>query len=92
MAAYYAYTRGPEEGGGLLGQQPPPGEFGRDHRQGREWKVAGARWSLHGLERAARGYFIIDVADLDAAISWAARCPTAGHGVVEVRPLWPTPA
>src|ERR1700681_4048618 len=34
------------------------------------------------------GYFIIDVADLDAAISWAARCPAAGHGVVEVRPLW----
>ncbi|MFI4975231.1 MAG: YciI family protein [Caulobacterales bacterium] len=34
------------------------------------------------------GYFIIDVADLDAAISWASRCPAAGHGVVEVRPLW----
>jgi hypothetical protein len=34
------------------------------------------------------GYFLIDVADLDAAIAWAARCPAAGHGVVEVRPLW----
>jgi hypothetical protein len=34
------------------------------------------------------GYFIIDVADLDAAVSWAARCPAAGHGIVEVRPLW----
>jgi hypothetical protein len=34
------------------------------------------------------GYFILDVPDLDAAISWAARCPAAGHGVVEVRPLW----
>lgn len=34
------------------------------------------------------GYFIIDVPDLDAAISWAARCPAAGHGVVEVRPVW----
>jgi hypothetical protein len=38
------------------------------------------------------GYFLIDVADLDAAISWAARCPAAGHGVVEVRPLWSMPA
>lgn len=38
------------------------------------------------------GYFIIDVPDLDAAISWAARCPAAGHGVVEVRPLWAAPA
>jgi hypothetical protein len=33
------------------------------------------------------GYHIIEVADLDAAISWAARSPTALHGVVEVRPV-----
>ena len=37
------------------------------------------------------GYFIVDVSDLDAAISWAARCPGSSHGVVEVRPLWPMP-
>jgi len=37
------------------------------------------------------GYFLIDVPDLDAALSWAARCPGASHGVVEVRPIWPTP-
>jgi hypothetical protein len=35
------------------------------------------------------GYFLIDVADLDAALSWAAKCPGASHGVVEVRPVWP---
>lgn len=34
------------------------------------------------------GYFLIDVPDLDAAISWAARCPAAAHGAVEVRPIW----
>src|SRR5438445_5126915 len=33
------------------------------------------------------GFHIIDVADLDAAIAWAARSPTALHGVVEVRPV-----
>jgi hypothetical protein len=33
------------------------------------------------------GFRIIDVPDLDAALQWAARCPTALHGVVEVRPL-----
>jgi hypothetical protein len=38
------------------------------------------------------GYYLIDVADLDAAISWASRCPGAGHGVVEVRPIWSMPA
>jgi hypothetical protein len=34
------------------------------------------------------GYFLIDVPDLDAALSWASRCPAAHHGVVEVRPIW----
>lgn len=38
------------------------------------------------------GYFIIDVADLDAALSWAARCPCASHGTVEVRPVAAVPA
>jgi hypothetical protein len=34
------------------------------------------------------GFHIIEVPDLDAAIAWAARSPTALHGIVEVRPLW----
>ena len=34
------------------------------------------------------GFHIIEAPDLDAAISWAARSPTALHGVVEVRPVW----
>ena len=33
------------------------------------------------------GYYMIEVPDLDAALSWAARNPGAGYGVVEVRPL-----
>jgi hypothetical protein len=34
------------------------------------------------------GYYLIDVPDLDAAMSWAGRCPAAQHGVVEVRAIW----
>ncbi len=34
------------------------------------------------------GFHIIEVSDLDAAIAWAARSPTALHGTVEVRPMW----
>ncbi len=32
------------------------------------------------------GYYVIDVPDLDKALEWAARCPAASTGVVEVRP------
>ncbi len=35
------------------------------------------------------GYFVIDVPDLDAALEWAARCPSAATGSTEVRPLMP---
>jgi hypothetical protein len=34
------------------------------------------------------GYYLIDVPDLDAALSWAKRCPAARYGTVEVRPIW----
>ncbi|HVU46767.1 MAG TPA: YciI family protein [Terracidiphilus sp.] len=34
------------------------------------------------------GYYLIDVADLDAAMQWAGRCPAAQHGIVEVRAVW----
>jgi hypothetical protein len=35
------------------------------------------------------GYYMIDVPDLDAALAWAAKCPAAQHGSVEVRAVWP---
>jgi hypothetical protein len=35
------------------------------------------------------GFHIIDVPDLDTALAWAARCPSAARGAVEVRPVWP---
>lgn len=34
------------------------------------------------------GYYLIDVPDLDQAIAWAARCPAAQRGTVEVRQIW----
>jgi len=34
------------------------------------------------------GFYMIDVPDLDTALSWAARCPGASYGTMEVRPIW----
>ena len=33
------------------------------------------------------GFHLIEVADLDEALTWAARSPTALHGIVELRPV-----
>jgi hypothetical protein len=40
------------------------------------------------------GFYLIDVPDLDAALDWAARCPGAKYGAIEVRPVmeFDTPA
>jgi hypothetical protein len=35
---------------------------------------------------------VIEVANLDVALSWAERCPAAASGAVEVRPLFPDDA
>ena len=35
------------------------------------------------------GYFVIEVADLDAALGWAAQAPSAHYASVEVRPVLP---
>ena len=38
------------------------------------------------------GYFIIEVPDLETALEWAARAPSASSASVEVRPVLPPPA
>jgi hypothetical protein len=35
------------------------------------------------------GYFVIEVPDLDAALAWAVRAPSASYASVEVRPVLP---
>ena len=34
------------------------------------------------------GFYLIDAGDLDDALGWAARIPSATYGSVEVRPMW----
>jgi hypothetical protein len=35
------------------------------------------------------GFYTIEAATLDEAIDWAAKCPAAQFGTIEVRPIWP---
>nr|WP_202501724.1 YciI family protein [Streptomyces sp. SID5785] len=55
-------------------------------------RADGERVVTDGPSAAVRaivgGYYLIDVPDLDAALDWAARCPGARHGSVEVRTVW----
>ncbi len=39
-------------------------------------------------KEALGGYYVIECASRAEALDWAARCPSAKHGTVEVRALW----
>jgi hypothetical protein len=34
------------------------------------------------------GYFLLECKDLDEALHWAEKIPTARYGSIEIRPLW----
>lgn len=88
MAAYQAYTEALSKAGALRGSD----RLGPSSSATTVRMTSGKPQVLDGpfidSKEQFGGYFLIDVENLDAAIAWAARCPAADHGVVEVRPLW----
>jgi len=88
-AAYMAYTAALAQAGVVVGgNRLRPSSATTTVRS-----VDGKTQVLDGPYAETReqlgGYFLIDAPNLDAALSWAARCPGAAHGIVEVRPVWP---
>ena len=87
-AAYMAYTEAMKKAGVLVANHGlrPASEATTVRAPGGKQSVVNGPYAETKEQLA--GYFLIDVADLDAALSWAARCPGAQHGAVEVRPVW----
>ena len=88
MAAYGAYTEAMIKAGAFVGgNRLRPSASGTTVRS-----TVGKTQVLDGpyaeTKEQLGGYYIIEVADLDAALSWAERCPAVASGVVEVRPIW----
>ena len=53
----------------------------------REGKVLSTDGPFAETKEQLGGYYIINVANLDEALKWAAKCPGANGGSCEVRPL-----
>ena len=88
VAAYGAYAGAMAQAGVLVG-----GERLRPTADATSVRIRGGKTELlNGPYADTReqlgGYFMVDVPDLDAALHWAARCPTAPQGTIEVRPVW----
>lgn len=86
-AAYSAYTQALEEAGVMAGGaalQPPGTATSVRLLEGKRHVEDGP---LTEAKEHLGGYYTIDVDNLDDALAWAAKCPSAATGGVEVRPL-----
>jgi hypothetical protein len=92
MAAYNAFTqeiidRGLFKGGEAL--QPTTTATTVRVRDGETVTTDGP---FAETKEALGGYYLVDAADLDAAIEVAAKIPGAARGSIEVRPVFELPA
>ena len=87
-AAYMAYAEAMKKAGALVGgnRLRPAAEATTVRAPGGKKSVLDGPFAE--TKEQLGGYFLIEAPDLDAALSWAARCPGAQHGAVEVRPIW----
>jgi len=54
----------------------------------REGKTVHTDGPFAETKEALGGYYLIDVENLDAALEWAKKVPSAHLGSIEVRPIW----
>ena len=88
LAAYGAYTEALQKAGVLRGGNRLRTADTATTVRLRDGKTEVLNGPFIETREQLGGYYLIDVADLDAALDWAARCPGASHGAVEVRPIW----
>lgn len=87
-AAYNAYTEALKESGAWLA-----GERLRPTQATTSVRIADGKTNVidgpyADTKEQLAGFYMIEAADIDTAIEWAARCPAASTGTVELRPIW----
>jgi hypothetical protein len=90
-AAYHAYNEALTKAGALRGANRLQASTTATTVRVAEGKSRVLDGPYADSKEQLGGYYLIEASDLDAAISWAARCPGASHGVVEVRPVFCMP-
>lgn len=87
--AWRAYHKALVESGAYIGGDPlEPAEMGTTVRI-KEGKRSVQDGPYADTKEQLGGFIILELPSLDAALEWAARCPSAAYGAVEVRVLAP---
>jgi hypothetical protein len=87
LGAYRAYTSALKDSGVYKGGNPLQSTETATTIRGAGSDARVADGPYADTKEQLAGYYLIDVPDLDAALSWAKRCPATERGSVEVRPI-----
>jgi hypothetical protein len=89
VGAWRAYYQSVVDAGVYVGGDPlHPPETATTVRQ-RDGKRVIHDGPYANTKEQLAGFMVLELASLDAALDWAARCPASSYGAVEVRPLAP---
>ncbi len=88
MAAYSAYAEAMGKAGVMRGGERLRPSSAATTIRSRAGKTEVLDGPYAETKEQLGGYFIIEAPDLDAALSWAEKCPGARAGAIEVRPIW----
>jgi len=88
LAAYGAYTKAMKEAGAWIGGERLQPTHTATVVRAKNGKKSVLNGPYAEVKEQLGGYYMIEAPDLDGAIAWAARCPGAETGAIEVRPIW----
>ncbi len=87
LAVYMAYTQAMKDAGVFVaGDALQPSTTGTSVRV-RDGKTQVLDGPYAEAKEQLAGYYLVETPDLDGALAWAARCPAASYGTMEVRPI-----
>jgi len=88
MADYGVYTEALQEAGNLVGAERLKPTTTATTVRVRNGEASTIDGPFAETKEQMGGYYLVDVKDLDEAIAWAGKCPTAKYGSIEIRPVW----
>jgi len=87
VAAWRAYHRALVEAGAFVGGAPLKSAATATTVRVRDGERLVQDGPFSEAKEQLGGFVILELPSLDAALGWAARCPAAATGLVEVRPM-----
>lgn len=87
MGEYYAYTEAMRQAGVRLGGEALHPTSAATTVRVQDGKTVTTHGPFAETREQLGGFFLMECNNLDEAIEWAARCPGARVGSIEVRPI-----